>query len=155
WKVILERLEAGDMPPKKALQPGAERTAVLVSLLRAEMKKAGRDLSTEAEYPHRGNYVNHALLFKPGSQAKPATSPRIWRVSPFAYREFVGELDQSNYYIMEFYARERRGVQVDPAIVPAPFGLTNDEGFRDYAFRYEIGTTETQQMIWNAHKVIG
>ena len=134
WKGVLDRLEAGDMPPTDAkVQPAAHETAAVVKLLRARLNAGPSD----RVFPNRGNLVDHAALFGTPATGPAATPARVWRVSPFAYKGLAdGLVPNGGRYVV------------------LPFGLTNDPGFRDYAFRYTVSGSETEQMVLNAKAVI-
>ncbi len=134
WKLVLKRLELGDMPPKEAkARPAAAESARITALLREHLGSPTLELA----FPGKGNRVDHAELFGKPSASSAATPSRIWRISPFGYKQLAEGLAPGG------------GRQV-----VLPFGLTNDPGFRDYAFRYTVSGSETEQMVLNAKAVI-
>ena len=139
WQRVLEQIECGDMPPADATpQPKREQAERIARWLRGELIAAGITLDGPGEmaFPGKGNYVNHDRLFNQPSTAAPATPARVWRLSPYAYRGFVSDLTNGQAYAV------------------TPFGLTTDPGFRDYAFRYKVSGSETQQLALNAKEVL-
>jgi len=120
--------------------------------LRNELAAVGVELEDvdAMAFPIRGNYVDHDLLFNQTSQAAPATPARIWRLSPYGYREFVDSLTQGRLIVQGGPAVRAKM----NAIVTTPFGLADDPGFRDYAFRYQVSGSETQQLALNARIVL-
>lgn len=135
WKTVLEQLETGEMPPKEEPRPKREEMDRVVRWLRAGLGAAGQLAGDDMAFPSKGNYVDHDQLFNRPSTAAPATPARMWRLSPFAYFAFMDAL-------------------AGRAHVVAPFGLTSDPGFRDYAFRYGVGGSESLQMNLNAKEVL-
>ncbi|MDX1944178.1 MAG: DUF1588 domain-containing protein [Pirellulaceae bacterium] len=159
WGKILERLLAGDMPPEEKPRPAAEAREAVVAWLRGEMARLGQKppAFSDRDFPRKGNLVPHELLFPAasappasGSPALPAATPaRLWRISPFAYRTLVDEQTRGFVGILRGKV-EARG---SPLVAP-PFGLTSDHEFRDYAFRYQVSASETEQLALNARKTL-
>ena len=149
WSLILKRLEIGDMPPKGRPRPDSADVKRAISWIRAELKRLGRQPHgfRESAFPDKGNLVDHAALFDRPSTAKPATNSRIWRLSPFGYRASVERLFTPP---PDKRRRRRNGNRNKQSAIVLPFGLTADPGFRDYAFRYKVSGSETQQMVLNA-----
>ncbi|MBL8798485.1 MAG: DUF1588 domain-containing protein [Planctomycetia bacterium] len=146
WAQVLERLEAGDMPPRKELQPARQDVEQLVAWLRAELKSAGRDVASAADraFPAKANLLDHAMLFAAPADGAAASDARLWRVSPFGYLGLMQELSQGKLNIRKESSTS----------LASPFGLASDHGFRDYAFRYRVSASETEQLALNAKKVI-
>ena len=151
WKTVLEQLETGDMPPKEEPRPKREETDRVVRWLRAELGAAGQLAGgDDIAFPSKGNYVDHDKLFNRPSTAAPATPARIWRMSPFGYRELMDDLAGGRLSVQGGPAVRAKRI----AVVVTPFGLTSDPGFRDYAFRYRVGGSESLQMNLNAKTVL-
>jgi mono/diheme cytochrome c family protein len=144
WQAILERLATGEMPPKKEPQPNRDATQRMIAWLEENLRQAGSTstITQDLAFPVKGNTVDHDLLFGDATGRVPGGDPRIWRISPFGYHGIVGQLTHRSI--------GGKG----PIKVPAPFGLANDHGFRDYAFRYKVGSSETEQMAMNAKKTV-
>lgn len=151
WQRVLMQLETGVMPPPDAPRPTAEAAERVVRWLRGRLKEAGIETrrADESAYPGKGNLVDHDRLFEP-STAAPATPARIWRISPYAYRDLVDGLTDGRLIQQGGPAVRAKMI----AIIATPFGLTADVGFRDYAFRYKVSGSETQQMAINAKIVV-
>lgn len=139
WASILDRLRSREMPPKGEPAPDATQMDRVIDWVRTELARVGKDDSSEMAYPGKANYLDHKLLFDAPSKAAPATPSRIWRMSPFQYDELMVRLVPAEQYKK----------------MPTPIGLTSDHGFRDYAFRYTVGSAETQQMMLNARGILG
>ncbi len=144
WQTILERLATGEMPPKEEPRPDRDATRKMIIWLEESLRQAGSEstITRELAFPAKGNTVDHDLLFGDATGRVPGGDPRIWRISPFGYQGTVSQLTHRNI------------AAKGPIKVPAPFGLANDHGFRDYAFRYKVGSSETEQMAMNAKKTM-
>ncbi|MBA4067995.1 MAG: hypothetical protein C0501_30685 [Isosphaera sp.] len=145
WKDVLDRVESGDMPPKDAkARPTAEEVARVTRLLRDRLRVAASDLA----FPGKGNLVDHDALFGKPTTAPTATPARLWRVSPFAYRGRMHGL------VGQPIPGEDEKIDAKKQLVVLPFGLSTDPGFRDYAFRYTVTGSETEQLVLNAKAVL-
>ncbi len=144
WQSILERLATGEMPPKEEPRPDRDAKQKMIVWLEESLRQAGSEstITRELAFPAKGNTVDHDLLFGDATGRVPGGDPRIWRVSPFGYQGIVSNLTH------------RKIGGKGPIKIPAPFGLANDHGFRDYAFRYKVGSSETEQMAMNAKKTV-
>lgn len=152
WAAVYEQLDLAQMPPADSRQPTSDQLQIAKKELQAELARAGVLVghSKAAEYPNKGNLVDHAKLFDDPSRAFPATPARLWRLSPYAYRRFADDLTQGRLIVQGGPAvRAKR-----TAIVTTPFGLTSDPGFRDYAFRYQVSGSESQQLAMNAKIIL-
>ncbi len=141
WEAVLGRLEAGEMPPANQPRPAPAALRQVLDWVRTGLQQAAQagHVSSKQRRPGQGNTVEHALLFDPkhASVSIPAP-PRVWRLSPPIYQRLVWDLD-----------RLRR------AEVFNPFPVTAAHGFSDLADVYTIDEPATQQLIRNAHAVVG
>lgn len=152
WQAVYEQLATSQMPPADAKQPSPDELRKLQEWLRGELTRAGVSLETSknSRYPIKGNLVDHDSLFHRPSTAAPATPARLWRLSPFAYRQFADDLTDGRLIV-------QGGPSVRSKEIPlaaTPFGLTSDPGFRDYAFLYQVSGSETQQLALNAKVIL-
>lgn len=152
WASMYEQLDIAQMPPSDAPQPPADQLANVKKLLRKELSRVGKEVGTSkgAEYPSKGNLIAHEALFGAPSLAVASTPPRVWRMSPFAYREFADDLTGGRLIV-------QGGPSVRAKMIPlaaTPFGLTTDAGFRDYAFRCQVSGSESQQLAANAKLIL-
>lgn len=124
WLSILDKLETGEMPPRDEPQPAAQERADFVRAIKKELHRAGRPIEILRAAPKYGNYVNHQELFS-GEHKGPAFSrPRIWRISPY----------------------------IDGA--GSPFGLSQEEGFKDYAHMWSVDKPTIELLLMNAGGVV-
>ena len=91
WQRVLEQITLGSMPPVEAESFPTAASARVKKWITAQLQAHGQVpvVQHKLQSPQFGNYVNHERLFD-GSHAGPASSPsRLWRLSPYAYDEFV------------------------------------------------------------------
>jgi hypothetical protein len=152
WVSVYEQMDRAQMPPADSKQPPAEALAAALEALQLDLARAGAAVarSTAREFPDRGNVVDHEVLFTRPTTAAAATPSRVWRLSPFAYREFADDLTAGRLIVQG--GPSVRAKQIP--LAPAPFGLTTDHGFRDYAFRYQVSGSESQQLAMNAKVIL-
>ena len=118
WQKVLEKLETGEMPPKKKPRPQPKAKQVVSDWIRAEFAKADVPalIDHKMQSPEFGNHLNHEMLFN-GSQKEPASSPpRLWRLSPFIYDQMIeglGGLRHVRAVHQPFALDESKGVISD------------------------------------------
>lgn len=92
WQRVYEQLILGQMPPADASQtPSVNQVDQVTDWIEANFAVAGitPDVEHKLRSPGFGNYVNHEKLFD-GTQRGPASSPpRLWRLNPHVYHQFV------------------------------------------------------------------
>lgn len=139
WHAVLERLDAGEMPPESEPRPAAPDVQLVRDWIRAGLRKAEAAGHSTARRPRPGNAVKHSLLFDPKYQAVSIPAPpRAWRLSPHIYQRLVWDLDR-----------------LRKAEVFNPFPVTSAHGFSDQSALYTIDETAKQQLIRNAQAVVG
>ena len=124
WKSVWARVSLKEMPPGKKTQPGiVERlrfSSWIVSELQRVMK--GRGGFRAHLDPHKGNYLDHGLLFGPlpkGIRLAPTyTSARIWRVTPQEYITRLNELINTE----PKYNPAKPGLRTHGDVVPTNHG---------------------------------
>jgi len=142
WETILEQLQAGAMPPKAAKQPAAPDLKLAVAWIQNELRAAAQAESLIARvYPAQGNRLDHDLLFKVGADATAAAPLRVWRVNTEIYKAAIARIARKDF-------QDRKG----KFNFAPPWGLTSDEGFKDYAALYRIDEPETGLLLGNAQQ---
>tara|TARA_Y100001934_G_scaffold282159_1_gene394696 strand:+ start:604 stop:3201 length:2598 start_codon:yes stop_codon:yes gene_type:complete len=123
WKSVWAQVTLQEMPPKR-------KSVEIVDRLRfsdwivGELKHVMEDKGGFHAHldPHKGNYVDHDLLFSPlpdGIQLKPTSSPaRIWRVTPQEHITRLNELINTE----PKYDPEKPGVRTHGDVVPSNHG---------------------------------
>jgi hypothetical protein len=135
WQAVLDRLDAGEMPPKSEPRPAAADVRQILDWIRAGLQQA----EAAGHFAVQGSAVKHSLLFDPTYQAVSIPGPqRAWRLSPLIYQRLVWDLDK--------YRK---------AEVFNPFPVTSAHGFTDQSAAYTIDETAKQQLIRNAQAVVG
>ena len=139
WQKVLDRLDAGEMPPDTEPRPAVADVRQVLDWVRAGLQKAEAAGHSTSRRPRPGNTVKHSLLFDPKYQTVSIPGPpRVWRLSPHIYQRLVWDLDR-----------------LRKAEVFNPFPVTSAHGFSDQSALYTIDETAKQQLIRNAQAVVG
>lgn len=124
WMAVLSQLENGEMPPEEKPQPSHAERAGMIAKIRSQFRLAGNPIELIRSSPKFGNYVNHGELFS-GAHTGPSFSrPRIWRISPY--------IDGQS----------------------SPFGLSQEEGFKDYAHMWSMDKPTIELLLVKARTVV-
>ena len=119
FQKILEKLETGEMPPKKKARPNPKNKKLVQNLIRSAFTKAGiRPLiDHKMKLPEFGNHLNHEMLFDSSKkQERSYSPPRLWRLSPFIYDHMIkglGGLRHVRAVHQPFALDESKGVISD------------------------------------------
>ena len=134
WSVVLDQIREGEMPPKKEKQPDAAQRRAVTDAIAAQLGgHAGRK-------PSQGNLVPHELLFgaaATGENGGTGAAPRLWRLSPAAYLEFVKAVHR-----------------VSAAKVVQPFSVGPERGIKDFAALAAIDEPGTEVLVRNATAIV-
>ncbi len=121
WKSIWAQVTLQEMPPKKKPQPDIVERLRFSDWVVGELEHAVGGFQAHLD-PHKGNYVNHDLLFGPlpeGIRLQPASSPaRLWRVTPQEHITRLNELINTE----PVYDPEKPGVRSHGDAVPTNHG---------------------------------
>ena len=143
WKSVWAQVTLQEMPPRKKPQPEiVERLGFsdwIVSELQREMKDKGGFHAHQD--PHKGNYLDHDLLFSPlpnGIQLTPSFSPaRLWRITPQEHITRLNELINTE----PEYNPKKPGLRTHGDVVPTNHGGELKLYFgTDRIIRWEGGT---------------
>lgn len=126
WSSIYEQVELSQMPPKKSSKPTAEERRVLLQWIEGEMRTAGHPVNHKLDWPNFGNFLPHDQLFGVQAHPAPATSVRIWRQRPAAYRG--------------------GGIQ--------PFSLVPGQQISDYSVLYSVDESSAEIVLRNAQQLV-
>ncbi len=91
WKRVVSALKFAQMPPQDQSQPPRHEVLQVATWIQQQLVAAGFELDVDhkLKHPAYANLINHEKLFD-GSQAAPAFSPpRLWRLHPEAYQNFL------------------------------------------------------------------
>lgn len=137
WKLVFQRIEAGEMPPAGEQRPKPAAAQKATAWLAAELGKAGIAVAKESprDHPSLGNLVDHDALFNQQAVPGGASAVRLWRISPFIYAELMNQ-------------------KGNRARISQPFSLLPDEGFKDYAAAFAIDEATMAQLLRNAREVV-
>ena len=141
WQNVLEKLETGEMPPKKKPRPSAHIVETMTHRIRVELQKIGvqAEIDHKLRSPDFGNHINHEKLFD-GSHRGPSYSPsRLWRVNPNVYDRFVKDVG--------------RGLREATAI-HQPFAIDENKGvIADYAAQHFADSATLQLLMMNCQSI--
>jgi mono/diheme cytochrome c family protein len=105
WAMVVEKLAAGEMPPKGKPRPSDVELISIGRWAHAEAKRAGRPFTRRAAYAN-GNSVPHHILFDPKNVPAYDGGPRIRRLSPEIYAAFTNDLARSKAGIGQPFSPE-------------------------------------------------
>ncbi len=140
WRLILERLQFGEMPPKRRPRPTKNEMQSAIAWIRQELHKTqlpGVVADEKLLLPAYGNYVDHEELFRsPPGPVIPAAA-RLWRMRPAIYQRFIDALADGK-----------------ATAASKPFSTLSGKGIKDYSAPYFIDEPTTAMLLGNAEKVI-
>ncbi|MEN9634328.1 MAG: hypothetical protein RL077_2732 [Verrucomicrobiota bacterium] len=134
---ILERLRCGDMPPKVADRPDPAESARIVQWISSQLDTPLKGPATQyvvKAKPVDGNRLPHAILFGGPRGPSVPPPPRLWRLSPAAYKNSLGGFNVNN--------------------LQQPFGQIQEAGFKDFSALYAPDEGATGLIIANAEQVV-
>jgi uncharacterized protein DUF1588/uncharacterized protein DUF1585/uncharacterized protein DUF1592/cytochrome c len=144
WKKVLDQLADGQMPPEEATQPPKDQRRQAILRIEADLRQAGvRVDDGKAARPSKGNRVDHDALFSEKGKGESSTPGRLWRLTAPAYEELFQKVNSELKLGFKSYGRSFR----------APWELSTDEGFRDYASSHRIDEPEIELHLRNSTKV--
>jgi mono/diheme cytochrome c family protein len=135
---ILERLRAGDMPPAKKPRPDAAEAAAVMKWIQAKLDTPlpGKPAYfVVKEKPIDGNRLPNAILFGGPRGPSVPPPPRLWRVSPGAYNNWLSEFKAGNS-------------------LQQPFGVIADAGFKDFSALYSPDEGASGLLLSNAGLIV-
>jgi hypothetical protein len=138
YAAILERVRAGDMPPAKKPRPDAAEAAAVMKWIQAKLDTPlpGRPAYFAVkEKPIDGNRLPNAILFGGPRGPSVPPPPRLWRVSPGAYNNWLGEFKAGNS-------------------LQQPFGVIADAGFKDFSALYSPDEGASGLLLSNAGLIV-
>lgn len=138
WRLVLEQLQFGDMPPDGARQPAIAERKIVVEQLRSKFHtlfQPGTSPIFKLQLPAFGNHVDHTELFDSPAPRVTPSPPRLWRIRPEVYNTTMPRLAEK----VEGLAN----------------ALTYSEQpeFRDYSALYFIDEASAGPLLDNAKKI--
>ena len=138
YAAILERVRAGDMPPAKKPRPDAAEAAAVMKWIQAKLDTPLPGMPAYfvvKEKPIDGNRLPNAILFGGPRGPSVPPPPRLWRVSPGAYNNWLGEFRAGNS-------------------LQQPFGVIADAGFKDFSALYSPDEGASGLLLSNAGLIV-
>ena len=143
WKSIWAQVTLQEMPPKKKSRLEIVERLQFSDWILGELQNAMKDTGGFQAHldPHKGNYLDHDLLFGPLPDAiklEPTSSPaRIWRVTPQEHITRLNELINTE----PEYNSNKPGLRTHGDVVPSNHGGELKLYFgTDRIIRWEGGT---------------
>jgi mono/diheme cytochrome c family protein len=134
WRLAMESVEFGEMPPKGEPKPTDDERAAFVSWVKAQLNapQLAADAQLALHSPAEGNRVDHEKLFD-GSITGPAWSPpRMWRRSQSQYDAIMEEM-----WVLPRLRNDYALQRDDPRMVgygyAQPFPQMDPKQFTNYA----------------------
>ena len=124
WLTVLSQLENRNMPPEKKKQPTHVERHRMAASIIEQFRLAGNPVELLRSSPKLGNYVNHQALFSGEHRGAAFSRPRIWRISPY--------IDGKS----------------------SPFGLSQNEGFKDYAHMWSLDKPTIELLLVKADGIV-
>ncbi len=147
WRAVLERVAAGEMPPEGEPRPKPADVKAVAGWLEGELARAeaaapGRTGKRAGDHlPQYGNRLDHAALFGVTARTTPDAPPRVWRVSPYIYAEWVRAVGG-------------KGFGGDKGGLPQAFAVPPGRGFKDYAADGGLDEPTAAQLVRNAEAMV-
>jgi hypothetical protein len=147
WLAALKQLSLGTMPPEDESRPDRETVENVIDWIRHTLKipPGAADI---AELPGFGNYVDHRLLFTEPAVRKAASPARLWRISPYIFRQAVNSISGKPLLVVK---KNQGGEGLHPAL---PF-VTPEHSFRDLALPHAFEEATTELLLDMAWLVAG
>jgi hypothetical protein len=126
------------MPPAKKPRPDAAEAAAVMKWIQAKLDTPlpGRPAYFAVkEKPIDGNRLPNAILFGGPRGPSVPPPPRLWRVSPGAYNNWLGEFKAGNS-------------------LQQPFGVIADAGFKDFSALYSPDEGASGLLLSNAGLIV-
>lgn len=143
WQRVLEKIETGEMPPRKVGKARPEREAVeeVIAWIRGAFEKSGitAEIDHRRRLPGFGNHLDHVTLFDGSHRGPSSSESRLWRMGPQAYDRFVRDLG--------------RGLREATAI-HQPFAIDENKGLiGDYASQHLADEATLQLLLMNCQSI--
>ena len=137
WQRVHEQITLGAMPPAESAQLSVSEAGQVKEWISHQLRAVGKKPAVwhKLNSPQFGNHVSHEKLFD-GSYHGPASSPpRLWRLSPYVYDEFLNG-----------FGRHLREVTA----IHQPFPLDASRGeIADFSSQHVAGEATLQLLMMN------
>jgi mono/diheme cytochrome c family protein len=152
WARVVERVSAGEMPPKEKPQPTAAERAALAEWTKGELKRAAEVRPVLAAVgPSAGNRVPHELLFGAPANGPGASEPRAWRNRLPIYEDYyIRALNAPGFKRPLPHYEYRFELEIPLHEYSPPWGGGSGHGFKDHAPLARVGEAELEILMANA-----
>ena len=147
WLKVLTQLSLGTMPPSEEPRPDREQQENVVHWIR-EALQLPEGAGNITDLPGFGNYVDHRLLFTAPAVRKAASPARLWRISPYIFREEANRVSGRPLLVVK---KNQGGEGLHPSL---PF-LSPEHSFRDLALPHAFEEATTELLVDMAWLVAG
>jgi hypothetical protein len=147
WLKVLTQLSLGTMPPEDEPRPDREQQENVIHWIRQTLKLP-EGAGGITDLPGFGNYVDHRSLFTEPAVRKAASPARLWRISPYIFREEANRVSGKPLLVVK---KNQGGEGLHPAL---PF-MTPDHSFRDLALPHVFEEATTELLVDMAWLVAG
>ena len=145
WQRVVSQLESGEMPPADAKQPTSTEKLQVVASLEVTLAKAGFVVDSARRLsPSHGNALDHKLLFSGQPTGAASTTARPWRLTGQAYEAFFDRINREFGLGVRNYGADK---------LTAPWQLSMQRDFSDYASAHRVGEAELEFHLRNATKI--
>ena len=137
WQRIHEQMTLGTMPPEDSSQLSAMEVEYVTEWISRQLSKVDQTPNVwhKLKSPQFGNYVSHQKLFDGLHRAPGYSRPRLWRLSPYVYDEFLNG-----------FGRHLREVTA----IHQPFALDASRGeIADFSAQQFAGEATLQLLMMN------
>ncbi len=140
WQEILEQVETNQMPPKKKSEIDIIDKEKFISWIRENF--SNHNISPLIDYKRRtpefGNKVDHESLFSGSFKSFASSPPRLWRLNPHIYNEFIKNLDGLRH----------------ATTIHQPFLLDDDKGLiKDYSSEQVANESTLELLLMNCNSI--
>lgn len=147
WQAVLEQLSLDTMPPDGEPRPKREDAENVIAWIRQTLEISDAT-PVLTQLPGFGNYVDHEALFTEPPVRKAASPPRVWRISPYIFREAVNNISGRKLLVVK---KNQGGEGLHPAM---PF-TTPAHSFRDLSLPHSFEESTTELLVDMAWMVAG
>jgi hypothetical protein len=147
WKLVLDRLDSGQMPPIDAAQPSREDRGRAMAWMKSALRAAGERIDElKPLASSRGNRVDHDELFSTKGNGPAITPGRVWRVSDRAYMDSMKR-------IVTTFNLSGNLIAGDNPRIRCPWSQPEAWDFGDFSSAHRLTEAETELHVVNCSMI--